>query len=264
MRRPLLLLSLVLAAAGCSLLVQFDPETQPCDASGFCSVGYDCVRSPDGDGGVCRAQDGGLAGDGGADGGACAPRETSCSDGLDDDCDGPIDCLDTDCGGVGCDDRNKCTTGETCQSGVCRGGQAVTCTTPTGACQQQVGSCEPSTGACSYPAKVDGASCGTNTALRCCAGQCLNVTTSLTDCGGCGLACAPGQSCVAIESTMCLAGMQPLDTSARCQCGAGVPCPAGQDCLSNGLCRPSAATQCAPGQVVADGGTGCLTYCRYP
>lgn len=264
MRRPLPLLSLVLAAAGCSLLVQFDPETQPCDPSGGCRLGYDCVPSPDGDGGVCRSRDGGAAVDGGADGGTCAPRETDCADGVEDDCDQQVDCLDTDCAGVSCDDRNRCTLGETCQTGTCRGGQAVSCTSPSNNCQQPTGTCDPTSGACSYPPKVDGASCGANTALRCCAGACKDVTTSLADCGGCGLACSAGQACVPIDATQCLAGAQPSDTSARCACGFNVPCPMDQVCGSNGLCRPAAPTQCAPGQVVADGGTGCLTFCQYP
>lgn len=263
MRRSSFFLSLVLAATGCSLLVQFDPETQPCDALGFCRLGYVCVPSPDGDGGTCRSDDGGVTADGGADAGNCASRETSCGDGLDDDCDQQVDCLDTDCGGLACDDRNQCTTGDTCQAGTCRGARTVTCNAPTNDCLQATGSCDPTSGECLYPAKVDGAACGTNTASRCCSGQCKNLTTSVTDCGGCGLACAAAQSCVPIEATQCLSGMQPIDTSARCQCGLNVPCPKEQVCGSNGLCRPVDPTQCAPGQFMADGGTGCLTYCQY-
>src|SRR5690242_351458 len=45
---------------------------------------------------------------------ASATSEASCDDGRDDDCDGFVDCLDTECGGQTCGEA-----GETCQSGGC-------------------------------------------------------------------------------------------------------------------------------------------------
>src|SRR5262249_34707275 len=46
---------------------------------------------------------------------SCVPRaqtETSCTDGQDDDCDGYIDCLDSDCGGKSCGgDGSMCVAG---------------------------------------------------------------------------------------------------------------------------------------------------------
>ena len=43
-----------------------------------------------------------------------AATETTCSGGVDDDCDGYVDCLDTDCDGQPCGD------GLTCSGGACR------------------------------------------------------------------------------------------------------------------------------------------------
>src|SRR5450755_264847 len=45
---------------------------------------------------------------------ASAASETACSDGVDDDCDGYIDCLDSECDGQACGD------GLTCSGGACR------------------------------------------------------------------------------------------------------------------------------------------------
>ena len=58
--------------------------------------------------------------------------ESSCSDSLDNDCDGLVDLLDNDCVQVqcladsDCDDGSLCTTNDVCTSGVC-GGSAVNC-----------------------------------------------------------------------------------------------------------------------------------------
>ena len=69
-----------------------------------------------------RDRGGGLRGGGGATskpptGPTCMPvaaTETTCSGGVDDDCDGYADCLDTDCDGQPCGD------GLTCSGGACR------------------------------------------------------------------------------------------------------------------------------------------------
>lgn len=247
--------------SSCSFLVQFDPETQPCDSAGLCLDGYTCVSV--GDGGLCRANDGGVSDAGSTDAG-CVPRaarETNCGDGRDDDCDGQVDCVDVDCGGLTCDDHVPCTTGETCSLGTCRGGTQVVCNTPPNGCQASSGSCETSTGACLYASLPDGTLCGGAPSSRCCGGSCKNLTLVSTDCGGCGLSCASGQVCQPINQSAC--GLEPIDTSGRCSCNATAPCPNGQTCASNGFCKPTSPAECAPGQSVGDGGLSCETYCRY-
>ena len=60
---------------------------------------------------------GGVSGAAGVAGPTCTPvatSEISCSNGKDDDCDGFIDCLDTDC------DGKPCGNGLTCSGGACR------------------------------------------------------------------------------------------------------------------------------------------------
>jgi hypothetical protein len=53
----------------------------------------------------------------------CETSELACDDGLDDDCDGDVDCADTDCGtdaacttSAACDGDGVCEPGETCES----------------------------------------------------------------------------------------------------------------------------------------------------
>ncbi len=249
MRRlgPLLFLT---AMSACSLIVQFDPESQPCDASGGCADGFSCVDK------LCKRLDGGVV----LDGGSTTPaHETNCADGLDEDLDGRKDCADDDCAAKACSDGNGCTTGETCTAGTCMGGTTMLCNTP-GPCQSGNGLCVPAMGRCVYPALADGASCGFPLSSRCCAGACLNINENTAHCGGCGLACATGQVCQSINQSTC--ALDPTELSGRCSCGTGAPCPSGQMCTA-GFCVPTAQAQCAPGEMVANSGGACVGYCRY-
>ena len=246
---------------GCSFLVHFDPETQPCDSAGQCLPSYFCS-----DAGYCKALDGGSTtledgGGSGTDGGTCAARETACGDGRDEDCDGKTDCADTDCGGFGCNDGDPCTSGEVCSGGACMRGTAITCNTPPSTCQSPTGACTADAGRCVYAPLADGTVCGAGQAARCCTGNCINTTINNNNCGGCGLACATGQTCQPIEQSSCSVG-EPNNTSGRCGCSAGSPCPNGQTCQLNGRCAPTLAAQCAPGQTLGDAGV-CINYCRY-
>jgi hypothetical protein len=74
--------------------------------------------------------DAGTSQDAGADVGvtipdaACVPSETpetTCSDGIDNDCDGAADCADSHCGAMECDDGDPTTSYDTCEAGVCVG-----------------------------------------------------------------------------------------------------------------------------------------------
>ncbi len=59
-----------------------------------------------------------------------------------------------------------------------------------------------------------------------CGGYCTNVTNDPHNCGGCGLSCAPGDSC---QGGQCLTGGGPTCTN------DGDPCTADANCCSN-LC----------------------------
>ncbi|MFO0598175.1 MAG: hypothetical protein U0228_22925 [Myxococcaceae bacterium] len=273
MFRPALALCLAALASGCSLLIQFDHDSQPCDSAGECAPTHTCVA------GVCRPNDGGVTPTGGGTGGGgavgggggttgggtgdggCTTRETACGNGVDDDCDGLKDCADSDCSGLVCNDGDPCTDGEVCSNSTCMRGPAKVCNTPPTPCQSSTGTCTPGTGVCVYTSLPDGTSCGAKVADRCCGGTCVNTTLVTAHCGGCGLACGTGQLCQSINQSAC--GRDPIDTSGRCSCSGTAPCPAGQTCGINNFCVPTAVAQCAPGEVIANADGGCSNYCRY-
>jgi len=55
--------------------------------------------------------------------------------------------------GTSCDDANACTQTDTCQSGVCTGGNPVECPVSAQCPGTQEASCDPSTGTCAAPSK---------------------------------------------------------------------------------------------------------------
>ncbi|WP_224244049.1 hypothetical protein [Hyalangium gracile] len=85
------MLPLLAVLTACSLLVDFDPEGQPCEPDGGCLEGYSCVdmqcvSSPGDtpDGGVSGGTDGGGdAGTGGTDGGRDGGADGGRDGGLD-------------------------------------------------------------------------------------------------------------------------------------------------------------------------------------
>jgi uncharacterized cupin superfamily protein len=101
-----------------------------CDAGFFCDTQTGCrPRSEIPDAGPLDAgppRDGGPpAADAGTD--ACPAIETTCTDGLDDDCDGNIDCTDPDCDAETCSDGVFCNGPDTCSGGVCVPGSTDPC-----------------------------------------------------------------------------------------------------------------------------------------
>ncbi len=157
---------------------------------------------------------------------ACQPSETECADGADEDCDGLIDCADTQCKGKSCDDFSACTTGDTCSAaGLCAGAPKL-CDLPADSCQLPGGACDPATGDCKYAARSAGASCF-GTVTECAQNRCSDkgVCTSspLPDDTACGAqrACLSG-ACQDASLRRCIVGGQvwyagDVDPSSRCQ-----------------------------------------------
>ena len=239
--------------------VKLNNDQNNCGACGNACGALDCVNSvcggscpadrPDdcGDcvdsqtdaancGGCFNACDAGVACVGGVCGGGAGP---ACPADKPDDCGGVCTDLFTDpanCGFCGF----ACAAGETCGGGACVGQAA--------------------------PALVDCAGQG----LFDCGGVCVDLTTDAANCGLCGFACAPGETCEAefchaAGGAGCLAGLTDcgggvcadLSTDPANCGGCGVACAAGETC-GGGACAGQAAAavvDCA-GQGLTDCGGG--------
>ena len=104
-----------------------------------------------------------------------------------------------------CDDGNLCTTGDTCQSGVCTG-MPVVCPPPTNECQTDT--CNPATGSCN---KLNGTPCSGGNI--CCNGTCWD--------GCCGSDGSPASCRVFVTSTVYNGNLGGLDgAAAKCQARA--------------------------------------------
>lgn len=89
--------------------------------------------------------------------------------------------------GTSCNDGNACTTVDTCQSGACSGGPAVSCP-PLDECHS-AGACSVSTGLCSNPLKSTGSACAQGGGSVCSpAGSCVQCLVP-ADCTGTDTAC---------------------------------------------------------------------------
>jgi hypothetical protein len=164
--------------------------------------------------------------------------------------------------GAACDDRNACTTGETCQvNGRCGGGTATVCTA-LDQCHT-AGTCDPKSGICTNPNASDGITCETGN--RCTADTC----------DGQG-ACVQGPdvvtpTCPAPTQCQVSVGCNPatgecdhvVNRNSGFSCGAGPSCVDGtqhaQDaCDGSGACVPGADTGCG---LFVCGTTSCRTTC---
>jgi cysteine-rich repeat protein len=151
--------------------------------------------------------------------------------------------------GSACDDENACTQLDSCQSGVCSSGPAITCTA-LDECHD-VGVCDSATGVCSNPDKPNGTSCNdTNSCTQtdtCQAGTCTGgnpvTCTALDEChdvgvcdsatGVCsnpdkpnGTSCNDTNSCT--QTDTCQAG--------TCTGGNPITCIALDQCHDVGVC----------------------------
>jgi hypothetical protein len=115
--------------------------------------------------------------------------------------------------GAACGDGDPCTTNNTCQGGVCSGGEPVVCPAPDEC--HDAGTCDPSTGQCTPPEKANGSACSGGT---CCNGNCCPSGSFCCGNGANGGCCAApccGDVCCAFDNSVCC----PDQT-----CRIGVPC----------------------------------------
>lgn len=183
--------------------------------------------------------------------------ETNCANGLDDDADGQLDCLDVDCTDRSCSTGNACVTGQTCSNGGCQGGQQVACTTPPSGCFMAGGLCVVDAG-CRYLAMPgnacdDGSDCTSTD-------RCDNVGACVGQVRQCTMP-PPGECWAA-------AGVCVADAGCTYQPDVGATCDDQQNCTINDQCTGDAgcagtqvtcaARECSvpSGSCTADG--GCL------
>ncbi len=154
--------------------------------------------------------------------------------------------------GTACNDGNACTHTDTCQTGVCTGGNPVVCSA-LDQCHD-VGVCNTTTGACSNPAKSDGTACsdsndctqtdtcqsgactGSNSVVCPTPDQCHTAGTCDPGTGICsnptkpdGTGCSDGDACTYPDT--CQAG--------TCVAANSIVCVAQDECHDPGSCDPS-------------------------
>jgi hypothetical protein len=194
------------------------------------------------------------------DAGTCDPATGTCSNPAKPD-------------GATCDDNNACTQTDTCQGGVCVGGNPVTCTAADQC--HDIGTCDPATGTCSNPAKSNGAACDDGDA-------CTRLDTCLDGAcvGGDLVVCEPSDQChdagVCDPATGACSNPEKPDgefcddgdpcTTDACVAGACTPtpvdCSAGNGQCTIGVCNPTTgACETVPANVggACDDGLFCTT-----
>lgn len=213
--------------------------------------------------------------------GACTPRgfvEAACGDGVDDDCDGRIDCLDTDCdcdAGTCMPTRTEDTlaachdeTDDDCDGLIdCdEGGVCIFDEGPDGCgngldddCDGLVDCMDP---ACCIAPECSGRACGAG-GLVCCAGACVNTWSNVEHCGACSTACAPGRRCARVPGP---GGTTAPGAACRCAVAAG-ECMGGQRCEELGgssFCNCTTDFSCFGRAVCHPQAGGLHSYCEFP
>jgi hypothetical protein len=239
-----------------------------CHAAGTCNTGTGACTNP-------------LVPNGTAcnDGNACSQVDT-CQSGV---CVGanPVVCMVSDqCHSVGtcdpttgacsnparadgttCNDSNACTSGETCQSGVCQSGTVKVCVA-AGPCTG-VGTCDTASGQCSNPALANGTVCSDGNACTqldtCQSGVCTGanpvVCTATDACHSAGVCNTSTGACTnpnAPNGTICNDG-NACTSGDKCQTGAcsgtAVACPLPAACHTTGVCDPASGVCSNPNAV---------------
>ncbi len=306
-------------AGGCAgIPIVCDDDDGVCGASRSCNGTASCTEvfptasTACDDGDLCTHSDA-------CDGtGGCAGTAISCADsagicGANRSCNGTASCtVSFPGGGTACNDSNLCTHSDACNgAGACTG-TAISCNDAAGVCGANrscngTSSCTVTfpgsstacsngnpcsdgatcngSGVCGPGLPVaDGASCGATPNRRCCGGICRSINSDANHCGGCGMACASGQSCQDVAvTTLCdgntaaVADESPPSTTGRCTCaGATSQCPRntnlvgsnGQVCRVgqsqyNNICSPVGNAGCPTG-ALDQNLNQCPDFCYYP
>ena len=216
-----------LLGAACSLIVQFDPEGQPCGAApNPCLSGYACV------GGVCTKNGGNLC-----SGVVCnTPGLCQHPDGTCNPSTGKCEYPPLAFNSV-CTDGSQCTTGDHCDGdGGCVGTSTRVCNTPPSACHSDAGTCNAQSGICEYAALALNDRCEDG-----------NPCTVGDTCGAGGV-CSGGSARVCnTPPSACAAANGSCDTIRGCVYppAPGVTiCNDGNNCTQNDFCD---AGSCIPG-----------------
>lgn len=193
--------------ACCTTACQYAP------AGAACNDGNACTQTDRCQAGMCVGSQpvGCIASDQCHAAGACNPATGACSN-------------PANANGTPCDDGNACTQTDTCQSGLCSGGNPVVC---TAADQCHVGQCDRQTGHCASASKADGTECADGNVCTvadacqggaCVSGEPRNCNDHMTctddacdDTNGC--AHAPSATCGACDSQECVACDDACDAS---------------------------------------------------
>jgi len=222
------------------------PKDSSCDDGDKCTVGDLCT---------------GLA---------CVGKQQVCDDGnpcTKDGCVAEVGCTHLPLNAVTCDDKDKCTAGDLCQTGKCTG-------TPKNcddgnACS--VDGCDPTSSLCTHVAAADGSVCPDDnvpcTVDVCLKAVCSHSTVADSFClisGAClsGGALHPAQQCWGCKPLVNPTGWTILAGSG---CKDGNSCTVGETCTKTGKCtgKPAdcdddngcTADACNP---QAPGGDGCI------
>lgn len=222
-----------------------DGEDNDCDGevdNGSCDDGLGCTQDVcDGKGSCSHLPLSGLGCD--ADGSMCTEGDACvsgvceagspklCDDGNPctlDGCDPAKGCTQTPDNGKPCDDGIACTTSDTCQSGVCKGGPALTCPSKgpceSATCDGIAGKCVSQYSPAGSPCD-DGSSCTVDDKCNN-SGDCVGGPKPCSDGNPCTAdACDPNKGCVSVPF--------------------GGPCDDGEPCTVNDFCE---AGSCKAGQ----------------
>lgn len=255
-------------------------DSQTCAGCQICDNGQ-CVPDPAivcaaltqcHEAGVCDPATGACTNPAKANGASCddgnsCTTDDACQDGVcigtpkdcaaeGDVCNDPICRTDGTCGknpkpdGTSCNaDNDSCTSGDSCQAGVCTAGAGVDCSTLDDGCN--TGSCRSSNGQCISQAKADGTLCGTD-------GACLAGVCQAAVCREIGDTCNPAACCTNRVPASCVSG--------ECCVLEGQYCEEDGDCCT-GTCPDGFCQGCLPLQAECESATECCqssgsTLCR--